>query len=82
MGPPGYNGTRGSPGDSGPPGAPGNNGTQGLSGSSPTGGDLMLCSYREKKGTEVSTKAGIYASTTVSVNEPNVGLQLKVLIAS
>ena len=72
MGPPGYNGTRGSPGDSGPPGPPGINGTQGLPGSSPTGGDLTLCSYQEKKGKEVNT--GTYASTDVSVNEPNVGL--------
>ena len=72
MGPPGYNGTRGSPGDSGPPGPPGINGTQGLPGSSPTGGDLTLCSYQEKKGKEVNT--GTYASTDVSVNELNVGL--------
>ena len=79
-GPPGYNGTRGYPGDSGPPGAPGSNGTQGLPGSSPSGGDLTLCSYQEKKGTEVN--GGAYASTDVSINEPNVGLQLKVLIAS
>ncbi|XP_074631767.1 uncharacterized protein LOC141890249 [Acropora palmata] len=67
MGPPGYNGTRGSPGDSGPPGPPGLNGTQGLPGTSPTGGDLTLCSYQEKKGTQVNT--GSYASTDVSVNE-------------
>ncbi|XP_044163358.1 macrophage scavenger receptor types I and II-like isoform X2 [Acropora millepora] len=69
MGPPGYNGTRGSPGASGPPGLPGLNGTQGLPGTSPTGGDLTLCSYQEKKGTEVNT--GSYASTLVSVNEAN-----------
>ncbi|XP_015779159.1 PREDICTED: collagen alpha-1(VI) chain-like [Acropora digitifera] len=68
-GPPGYNGSRGYPGDSGPPGAPGSNGTQGLPGSSPTGGDLTLCSYHEKKGTEVNR--GAYASTDVSINEPN-----------
>ena len=72
MGPPGYNGTRGPPGESGLPGPPGINGTQGLPGTSPTGGDLTLCSYQEKKGTEVST--GSYASTDVSVNEANVGL--------
>ena len=77
-GPPGYNGTRGSPGDSGPPGPPGINGTQSTPDSSPTGGDLTLCSYQEKKGTEVTSDS--YASTDVSVNEPNVGLQLKVLI--
>ena len=70
MGPPGYNGTRGSPGDSGPPGPPGINGSQGLPGGSPTGGHLTLCSYQEKKGKEVNT--GTYASTDVSVNEPNV----------
>ncbi|XP_015763897.1 PREDICTED: macrophage scavenger receptor types I and II-like [Acropora digitifera] len=69
MGPPGFNGTRGSQGDSGPPGPPGLNGTQGLPATSPTGGDLTLCSYHEKKGTEVST--GSYASTHVSVNEAN-----------
>ncbi|XP_029187419.2 uncharacterized protein LOC114954885 isoform X2 [Acropora millepora] len=68
-GPPGYNGSRGYPGDSGPPGAPGSNGTQGLPGSSPTGGDLTLCTYQEKKGAEVKT--GTYASTDVSINEPN-----------
>ena len=72
MGPQGYNGTRGSPGDSGPPGPPGLNGTQGLPGISPTGGDLTLCSYQEKKSTEVNN--GHYASTGVSVNEANVGL--------
>jgi len=72
VGPPGYNGTRGSPGDFGPPGPPGLNGTQGLPGTSPTGGDLTLCSYQEKKGAEVKT--GIYASTDVSVNEASVGL--------
>ena len=72
MGPPGHNGTRGSPGVSGPPGPPGLNGTQGLPGTSPTGGDLTLCSYQEKKGTEVI--AGTYSSTDVSVNEANVGL--------
>lgn len=59
-GPPGYNGTRGSPGL---------NGTQGIPGTSPTGGDLTLCSYQERKGTEVST--GSYAFTDVSVNETN-----------
>ena len=75
MGPPGYNGTRGPPGESGLPGPPGINGTQGLPGTSPTRGDLTLCSYQEKKGTEVST--GSYASTDVSVNEANVGLNLK-----
>ena len=72
MAPPGYNGTRGSPGDSGPPGPPGINGTQGLPGSSPAGGDLTLCSYQEKKSKEVNTAN--YASTDVSVNEPNVSL--------
>ena len=72
MGPPGFNGTRGSQGDSGPPGPPGLNGTQGLPGTSPTGGDLTLCSYQEKKGTQVNT--GSYASTDVSVNEASVGL--------
>ena len=72
MGPPGYNGTRGPPGESGLPGPPGINGTQGLPGTSPTGGDLTLCSYQEKKGTEVNR--GAYASTDVSVNEANVGL--------
>ena len=72
MGPPGHNGTRGSPGVSGPPGPPGHNGTQGLSGTSPPGGDLTLCSFQEKKGTEVSI--GNYALTYVSVNEANVGL--------
>ena len=77
MGPPGYNGTRGSPGDSGPPGPPGFNGTQGLPGTSPNGGDLTLCSYQEKKGTEVST--GVYAFTTVAVNEAHVGLNLRYL---
>ena len=80
MGPPGYNGTRGSPGDSGPPGSPGIDGTQGLPGTSPTGGDLTLCSYQEKKGTEVSR--GNYVFTDVSLNETNVGLQLRVVIAS
>ena len=73
MGPPGYNGTQGPPGESGLPGPPGINGTQGLPGTSPTGGDLTLCSYQEKKGTEVNT--GIYASTDVSVIEANVGLK-------
>ena len=72
MGPPGYNGSRGSPGDSGPPGPPGLNGTQGPPGTSPTGGGVTLCSYQEKKGTEVSP--GSYVSTDVSVNEANVGL--------
>ena len=72
MGPPGYNGTRGSPGDSGPPGPPGLNGTQGLNGTSPTRGDLTLCSYQEKKGIEV--RPDNYAFTDVSVNEANVGL--------
>ena len=72
MGPPGYNGTRGPPGESGLPGPPGINGTQGLPGTSPTGGDLTLCSYQEKKGTEVST--GSYSSTDVLVKEANVGL--------
>ena len=72
MGPPGHNGTRGSPGDSGPPGPRGLNGTQGLPGTSPTGSDLTLCSYQEKKSTEVDV--GNYASTGVSVNEANVGL--------
>ena len=71
MGHPGYNGNRGPPRDSGPPGPPGINGTQGLP-SSPTGGNLTLCSYQDKKGKEVNT--GTYASTDVSVNEPNVGL--------
>ena len=65
MGPPGYNGTRGSPGASGPPGPPGINGTQGLPGTPPTGGDLTLCSY-EKKSKEVNP--GTYAWETVSVN--------------
>ncbi|XP_067028660.1 macrophage scavenger receptor types I and II-like isoform X5 [Acropora muricata] len=69
MGPPGHNGTRGSPGDSGPPGPRGLNGTQGLPGTSPTGSDLTLCSYQEKKGVEVS--AGTYSFTDVSVNEAN-----------
>ena len=77
MGPPGYNGTRGSPGDSGPPGPPGLNGTQGLPGTSPTGSDLMLCSYQEKKGTEVNTHNN--ANAEVSVNEANVGLNYKSL---
>ena len=72
MGPPGYNGTRGSPGDSGPPGPPGCNGTQSLPGTSPPGGDLTLCNYRKKKSTEVNV--GPYARTSVSVNEANVGL--------
>ena len=72
MGPPGHNGIRGSPGVSGPPGPPGLNGSQGLPGTSPSGGDLTLCSYQEKKGTEVN--AGVYALTDVSVNEANVGL--------
>jgi len=72
VGPPGYNGTRGPPGESGLPGRPGINGTQGLPGTSPTGGDLTLCSYHEKKGTEVSTNP--YATADVSVNEANVGL--------
>ena len=72
MGPPGFNGTRGSPGDSGPPGPRGLNGTQGLPGTSPTGSDLTLCSYQEKKSPEVNV--GNYASTGVSVNEANVGL--------
>lgn len=61
-GPPGYNGTRG---------PPGLNGTQGIPGTSPTGGDLTLCSYQERKSTEVNP--GVYASTHVSVNETNVG---------
>ncbi|XP_044163355.1 uncharacterized protein LOC122947818 [Acropora millepora] len=69
MGPPGYNGTRGSPGASGPPGLPGLNGTKGLPGTSPTGGDLTLCSYQEKKSAGVNT--GVYVSTDVSVNEAN-----------
>ncbi|XP_067028699.1 macrophage scavenger receptor types I and II-like [Acropora muricata] len=69
VGPPGYNGTRGPPGESGLPGPPGINGTQGVPGTSPTGGDLTLCSYQEKKGTE--DNAGSYASTHVSVNEAN-----------
>ena len=72
VGPPGYNGTRGSPGVSGPPGPPGFNGTQGLPGTSPTGGDLTLCSYQEKKSPEVTSDN--YASTDVSVNEAHVGL--------
>ena len=72
MGPPGYNGTRGSPGNSGPPGPPGLNGSQGHHGTSPTGGNLTLCNYEEKKSTEVS--AGPYSSTDVLVNEANVGL--------
>ena len=72
MGPPGFNGTRGLPGESGLPGPPGINGTQGLPGTSPTGGDLTLCSYQEKKGTEVSPHT--YANADVSVNEANVGL--------
>lgn len=69
MGPPGYNGTRGRRGDSGPPGPPGINGTQSLPDSSPTGGDLTQCSYQERRGTEV--RRDRYASTDVSVNEPN-----------
>ena len=71
MGPPGYNGTRGSPGDSSPPGPPGLNGTQGLPGT------LMLCSYQEKKGTEVNTHSN--ANADVSVNEADVGLNYKSL---
>ena len=43
-----------------------------LAGISPTGGDLTLCSYQEKKSTEVNY--GHYASTGVSVNEASVGL--------
>ena len=72
-GPPGYNGTQGPPGDSGPRGPRGYNGTQGPPGISPTGGDITLCNYQEKKSSEATP--GPYAAADVSVTEQSVGYQ-------
>ncbi|XP_068683494.1 collectin-12-like isoform X7 [Montipora foliosa] len=66
-GPPGYNGTQGPPGDSGPRGPRGYNGTQGPPGISPTGGDITLCNYQEKKSSEKTPSS--YAAADVSVTE-------------
>ncbi|XP_068728576.1 macrophage scavenger receptor types I and II-like [Montipora capricornis] len=66
-GPPGYNGTQGPPGDFGPRGPRGYNGSQGPPGISPTGGDITLCNYQEKKSSEVNP--GAYATAAVSVTE-------------
>ena len=70
-GPPAYNGTQGPPGDSGPRGPRGYNGTQGHPGISPTGSDITLCNYQEKKSPETSPGA----SANVSVTEQSVGYQ-------
>ncbi|XP_068730548.1 collectin-12-like [Montipora capricornis] len=64
---PGYNGTQGPPGESGPRGLPGYNGTQVPPGSSPTGADITLCNYQEKKSSGVNP--GAYAAADVSVTE-------------
>ena len=66
-GPPGFNGTQG---------PRGYNGTQGAPGISPAGGDLTLCNYQEKKGSE--TIRGAYAAADVSITETNVGFQFTI----